>query len=192
VGISAREASATAPDDARFDSSAVSHHDSRMSVEALGWAALARRLGLALAAGAVIGWDRARSGKPAGMRTHMVVSLGACLFTLAPVELGGGGDAVSRAIQGVATGVGFLGAGEILHHFREDDQRAKIRGLTSAAALWLTAAMGVAAALDLWHMVVLSLAATLFVLMVIKPFERRRKARKAHGLELQKKEDKPA
>jgi putative Mg2+ transporter-C (MgtC) family protein len=165
-------------DDVRFDSNDVSHHDGPMSVEVLGWATLAERLGLALAAGAVIGWDRARAGKPAGVRTHMVVSLGSCLFVLAPLAGGASVEAVSRAIQGVATGVGFLGAGEILHYFRTDEHRAKVRGLTSAAALWSTSALGVAAALGVWRLIVLSLAATVVVLTVAKPLERRFEPRK--------------
>jgi putative Mg2+ transporter-C (MgtC) family protein len=143
-----------------------------MSVEIFGWATLAARLGLALAAGALIGWDRARSGKPAGMRTHMLVSLGSCLFVLGPLGLGVTPDALSRAIQGVATGVGFLGAGEILHYFRQDEQRAKIKGLTSAAALWLTAALGIVAACGLWRTLLLASAAAVLVLTVIKPLER--------------------
>jgi putative Mg2+ transporter-C (MgtC) family protein len=178
VRICGREASAAGGDDARFDSNGVSHHDCRMSVEVLGWASLAKRLGLAMAAGAIIGWDRARSGKPAGVRTHMVVSLGACLFVLAPLAGGASTEAVSRTIQGVATGVGFLGAGEILHYFRTDEHRAKVRGLTSAAALWSTAALGVAAALGVWRLIWLSLAATLIVLTVAKPLERRFEPRK--------------
>jgi putative Mg2+ transporter-C (MgtC) family protein len=144
----------------------------KMSVETLDWATLAARLGLALAAGAVVGFERARSGKPAGMRTHMLVSLGACLFILGPVAIGMSTDALGRAIQGVATGVGFLGAGEILHYFRQDEHRAKIKGLTSAAALWLTAALGVVAACGLWRLLLLSIAAALVVLVSIKPLEK--------------------
>ena len=98
------------------------------------------RLVLATLAGAVIGWNRHRAGKPAGVGTHALVALGAALFVAIPIGLGAGhADALSRAIQGVATGVGFLGAGEI---FR-DPGAGKITGLTSAAALWVTAALGI-------------------------------------------------
>ena len=97
------------------------------------------RLVCATMAGALIGWNRHRAGKPAGIGTYALVALGAGLFVAIPS--GGGAtrmDAVSRVIQGVAAGVGFLGAGEI---FR-DDSNHRIVGLTSAAALWVTAGLG--------------------------------------------------
>ena len=150
-----------------------------MSAGELDWATLAARLGLALAAGAAIGLDRARTGKPAGLRTHMLVGLGACLFVLTPLAAGAAVDAISRAIQGVATGVGFLGAGEILHWFRPTDQKEKVKGLTSAAALWLTAALGVVAACGLWRVLVLALGASLLVLTLLKPLDQA-VVRKAH------------
>ena len=97
------------------------------------------RLVCATIAGGLIGWNRHRAGKPAGIGTHALVALGAGLFVAIPS--GGGAtrmDALSRAIQGVAAGVGFLGAGEI---FRDASDN-RIVGLTSAAALWVTAALG--------------------------------------------------
>jgi len=103
--------------------------------------AMLLRLLLAALAGAAVGWNRHRAGKPAGMGTHALVALGAALFVSVP-SLSGSSyvDAVSRAVQGVATGVGFLGAGEI---FRDRGPRGSvIQGLTSAAALWVTAALG--------------------------------------------------
>jgi len=101
------------------------------------------RLILATLAGAAIGWNRHRAGKPAGIGTHALVALGAALFVVIPIGQGAGhADALSRVIQGVATGVGFLGAGEI---FR-DPGAGKITGLTSAAALWVTAALGITVA----------------------------------------------
>jgi len=97
------------------------------------------RLVCATVAGGLIGWNRHRAGKPAGIGTHALVALGAGLFVAIP---SGGGpttmDALSRVIQGVAAGVGFLGAGEI---FR-DDSNHRVVGLTSAAALWVTAGLG--------------------------------------------------
>jgi putative Mg2+ transporter-C (MgtC) family protein len=143
-----------------------------MTGELFGWATLAARLGVALLAGAVIGWDRQRLGKAAGMRTHMLVSLGAAVLVLVPLGLGAGGDAVSRAIQGVATGVGFLGAGEILHHLRQDGGKATVKGLTSAAATWLTAALGIAAGCGLWRTLALASGATMLILTLVKPLER--------------------
>jgi putative Mg2+ transporter-C (MgtC) family protein len=139
--------------------------------DSLDWGTLALRLGVALAAGAAIGWDRQRAGKAAGMRTHMLVSLGACLFVMVPATIGAP-DAVSRAIQGVATGVGFLGGGVILHHMKHDEHNTTVKGLTSAAALWITAALGIVAACGLWRMVVMAAAAALLILAVGKPLER--------------------
>src|SRR5690606_38895347 len=83
------------------------------------------------------------SGKPAGLRTHMLVCLGTALFVLASAESGMQQDAMSRVIQGLITGIGFLGAGAIikLEHTRE------IKGLTTAAGIWMTAAIGVAVGL---------------------------------------------
>ncbi len=99
------------------------------------------RLLLASLAGAAVGWNRHRAGKPAGVGTHAVVALGASLFVAVPALAGAQHvDALSRAIQGVATGVGFLGAGEI---FRDPADGTRVSGLTSAAALWATAALGI-------------------------------------------------
>ena len=99
------------------------------------------RLLLAACAGAAVGWNRHRAGKPAGVGTHALVALGAGLFAAVPALSGAQHlDALSRAIQGVATGIGFLGAGEI---FRDPQDGNRISGLTSAAALWVTAALGI-------------------------------------------------
>lgn len=99
------------------------------------------RLLVAVALGAVIGIERESTGKPAGLRTHMLVALGSAMFVLAPLEAGMTLPDVSRVVQGVAAGIGFLGAGAIL---KLSDER-EIRGLTTAAGIWMTAAMGVAA-----------------------------------------------
>ena len=98
------------------------------------------RLCCAMVVGGVVGWNRHRAGKPAGIGTHALVALGAGLFVAIPAS---GGEphleALSRAIQGVAAGVGFLGAGEI---FRDPGSGEQVTGLTSAAALWVTGALG--------------------------------------------------
>jgi len=143
-----------------------------MTVEVLPWSILIARMGVALLAGAAIGWDRQRTGKPAGMRTHMLVSLGSCVFVLAPLDLGASPEALSRAIQGIATGVGFLGAGEIVHWVRSEEKKASIKGLTSAAAMWFTAALGIAAGCGLWKIVLLGLGAALTTLGIVKGLER--------------------
>jgi putative Mg2+ transporter-C (MgtC) family protein len=100
------------------------------------------RLFCAALAGGIIGWNRHRAGKPAGIGTHALVALGSGLFVAIPAGYGSDHvDALSRTIQGVAAGIGFLGAGEI---FRDSGSAGRITGLTSAAALWVTAALGIA------------------------------------------------
>lgn len=138
------------------------------------WLALGQRLALALVIGGVIGWERELTGKAAGLRTHMLVSLGAALFVLIPLQLSETleADALSRVIQGVATGVGFLGAGEILHRSSQEGKPV-VRGLTSAAAIWATAALGITAGCGLWQVTVLGGLSGLFVLRGAKYFERR-------------------
>lgn len=99
------------------------------------------RLGLAAALGGIIGFQRERVHSVAGLRTHMLVCLGAALFVLAAIESGWPSTDVSRVIQGIVSGIGFLGAGTIL---RIGD-RAEVHGLTTAASIWLTAAVGTGA-----------------------------------------------
>lgn len=140
------------------------------------WLALTGRLALALAIGGVIGWEREITGKAAGLRTHMLVSLGAALFVLLPLQLSESesldANALSRVVQGIATGVGFLGAGEILHRSSQEGKPV-VRGLTSAAAIWTTAALGITAGCGLWQVTLLGGLSGLFVLRVAKYFERR-------------------
>lgn len=90
---------------------------------------------------ALIGWQRERHHKSAGLRTHILVSLGAALFALTAQETGAAAGDMTRVAQGVATGIGFLGAGVILQ--LADERR--VQGLTTAAGIWLTAAIGLAA-----------------------------------------------
>jgi putative Mg2+ transporter-C (MgtC) family protein len=104
------------------------------------------RLGLAVLCGLVVGMNRAHHGntlRPNRLRVHVLVGLSACLLVLAS---GGDGQARSRAIQGVASGVGFLGAGEILVASRPKQTIPEVHGLTSAASIWFTAALGVTVA----------------------------------------------
>jgi putative Mg2+ transporter-C (MgtC) family protein len=102
-------------------------------------APLLLRLMWATLVGSAIGWNRHRAGKPAGIGTYALVALGAALFVAIPATESRSMDAMSRAIQGVAAGVGFLGAGEIFRDHSND----RIVGLTSAAALWVTAGLGI-------------------------------------------------
>jgi putative Mg2+ transporter-C (MgtC) family protein len=109
------------------------------------------RLTIAVLLGAVIGTERYREGKSAGLRTQMLVALGAALFTLVPQEAKVSPADISRVIQGVAAGIGFLGAGTILK--LEGEHR--IEGLTSAASIWVTAAVGMAVGVGwIWPAVV--------------------------------------
>jgi putative Mg2+ transporter-C (MgtC) family protein len=97
--------------------------------------------------GGVLGAERESMGKPAGLRTHILVALGSALFVIAPRQAGLGEGDLGRIIQGVAAGIGFIGAGTIL----KVTHREEITGLTTAASVWLTAAIGVAAAVGpLW------------------------------------------
>ena len=98
------------------------------------------RLTVATLLGGIVGFERHREGKSAGLRTHMLVALGAALFTLIPQEAHMDTADLSRVIQGVAAGIGFLGAGTIL----KLEEQHRIEGLTSAASVWLTAAIGMA------------------------------------------------
>jgi putative Mg2+ transporter-C (MgtC) family protein len=110
------------------------------------------RLLVALSLGALLGYERESAGSAAGLRTHMLVSMGAALFVLVPLQAGMRIEDMSRVIQGVIAGIGFLGAGAILK-LRDEDQ---IKGLTTAAGIWLTAAIGVAAGLGMEMTAILS------------------------------------
>ena len=124
--------------------------------------AIAIRVGAALLAGAIIGIDRELKRKPAGMRTHSLVAIGAAVVVLVTVgQSTGDADAVSRAIQGIITGIGFLGAGVIMQY--EDEK--KVEGLTTAASIWVAAALGMACGAGLVELVLIALAAVLLVLI---------------------------
>lgn len=127
------------------------------------------RLAAAVGAGALIGLDRELRHKPAGLRTLALVSLGAAVFILETVDTAQGisTDGTSRVIQGVVTGVGFLGAGAILRGTSEES----VRGLTTAASIWLSAATGIACGLAQWPLVASACALGLLVLL-ITPVER--------------------
>jgi putative Mg2+ transporter-C (MgtC) family protein len=127
------------------------------------------RLLVAMLLGGIVGFQREHTGKPAGVRTHMLVALGAALFVLAAAESGMTSADLSRVIQGLATGMGFIGGGAILKLSEEH----QIRGLTSAAAIWMTAAIGVAVGLGRLWMAMLSMLLTWFILAVVNKIERR-------------------
>jgi len=104
---------------------------------------LVLRLLLATLLGSVLGYQRERQGKEAGLRTHMLVSLGSAFFVLIPLQAGMPLGDLSRVLQGLISGIGFLVAGAIL----KQQEPQQIHGLTTAAGLWLTASVGVAVGL---------------------------------------------
>ena len=132
------------------------------------------RLLAAALLGAVIGYEREAAGKAAGLRTHMLVSLGAALFVIGGLESGMDAEDLSRIIQGLATGIGFVGAGAIL----KLDEERKIRGLTTAAGIWLTAAVGVAAGLGRWGAAGVGVLLTWIILTGLVELERRAQAKR--------------
>jgi len=133
------------------------------------------RLLAAMLLGAIIGVQREHTGKPAGLRTHMLVALGAALFMLTAAESGMDSADLSRVIQGLATGIGFIGGGAILKLSKEHE----IKGLTSAAAIWMTAAVGVAVGLGRLWLAILSMVLTWFILAVVGKIEHRMSAEQA-------------
>jgi putative Mg2+ transporter-C (MgtC) family protein len=138
------------------------------------WQGTILRLSLALLVGALIGWERQLDRKPAGIRTHMLVSLGAAIFVLTGIQLGTVQESAtlaSRIIQGTTAGVGFLGAGEIINRTMESGE-VKVQGLTSAAAIWVSASLGIAAGCGQWVIGLFGAIATFTILRIVKKLER--------------------
>jgi putative Mg2+ transporter-C (MgtC) family protein len=125
------------------------------------------RLLLAALLGGLLGWERGRAGKSAGLRTHMLVALGAAIFVLVPEQAGMSPADISRVVQGLAAGIGFLGAGTIL---KLDDEQ-KVKGLTTAAGIWLTAALGVAVGMGREATAVLGALLAFLILTVVYRLE---------------------
>lgn len=125
------------------------------------------RLTVAAALGAVIGFQRESWGKAAGLRTHMLVAVGAALFVVACVDSSMSESDLSRVIQGLATGIGFIGAGAILKLVAERE----ITGLTTAAGIWMTAAVGVAVGLGRLGLAAISVGLTWIILAVLGRME---------------------
>lgn len=127
------------------------------------------RLLVAVALGAMLGYERESIGASAGLRTHMLVSLGSAMFVLIPLQAGMAIEDLSRVIQGVTAGIGFLGAGAIL----KSQTEGEITGLTTAASVWLTAAVGMAAGMGREATAVLSAVLALIILSLLRRKERR-------------------
>ena len=121
------------------------------------------RLTIAALLGGLLGFERELKGKAAGVKTHMLVSLGSAIFVLIPLQAGVQPAELTRVIQGIVSGIGFLGAGTIL----KADSEERVKGLTTAAGIWMTSAIGMTAGLGHEASAVLCtlLALTIFAVM---------------------------
>ena len=129
----------------------------------------AARIGAAALLGGTLGLEREWKGHWAGLRTHMMVAIGCAIFVIGGLDVAGEqSEAVTRVIQGIAAGIGFLGAGTIL----KLDQKQEIKGLTTASSIWLSAALGTAAGLAEYALATAAAIISLFVLGVLGPIEK--------------------
>lgn len=140
------------------------------------------RLTAAALLGAAIGYQRELAGKPAGIKTHILATLGTTIFVVACVHAGFQSDALSRVIQGIVTGIGFLGAGAIL----KLDEKRDIKGLTTAASIWAAAAIGVAVGLGVLGVAIIGTVITILVLIILGTIEIRSFDEKADELKNKK------
>ena len=131
-------------------------------------ARLTVRLLFAVILGGVLGFQRAEAGKAAGMRTYMLVTLGAALVVLLPQLAGMSSADLSRIIQGIVTGIGFIGGGVILKMSEEH----RIVGVTTAASIWLTATIGIAAGTGRLSLAVVGTILGFVILTILGPLER--------------------
>jgi len=118
------------------------------------------RLLVAACLAGILGYEREQQGKSAGIRTHMLVALGAALFVIIPLQMKVSPADLTRVLQGVVAGIGFLGAGTIIKREEED----VVQGLTTAAGIWLTAAIGIAAGAGLAGSAILSTILAMLIL----------------------------
>lgn len=131
------------------------------------WLDVISRLFLAIALGALIGYQRERSSKAAGLRTHTLISLGAAVFTVVSIFGFSGAVDPSRVAAGVVAGVGFIGAGVIFRGMRGEEVTG-VAGLTTAASIWASAGVGLAAGAGLWLIAVIAGLATVGILLIPK------------------------
>ncbi len=146
------------------------------------WSDIILRIGLAIAAGLAVGINRDLFGKPTGLRLHALVATGSAVAVLCGLESDTGVGA-SRVIQGIVGGIGFLGAGVIMHGAMtgstslESGARPRFQGLgvhnmTTAASIWLTSTLGIAAGLGLWRLLVAATVAAVVILLLGLPLDR--------------------
>jgi putative Mg2+ transporter-C (MgtC) family protein len=124
------------------------------------------RMFLAAALGAVIGLERELRQKEAGLRTNILITMGAALFTIMSIEISGPNGDAGRIAAQIVTGIGFLGGGAILH------TKGSIQGLTTAATIWMNAAIGVAAGAGRYTLAIVATATTLATLVALVPVDR--------------------
>lgn len=126
------------------------------------------RLGIALLVGTIIGLERETKSKPAGLRTNMLVSFSSALIVLVPIQIGAAQqnlDVLGRAISGVISGVGFIGGGTIL-------RESRVKGLTSAAAIWVSAALGITVGSGLWLLGLVGASVAWIILRIVDRWEK--------------------
>jgi putative Mg2+ transporter-C (MgtC) family protein len=134
----------------------------------LDWLEVTYRLGAATLVGGAIGLNREFHGKPTGVRTLGLVGLGSAVVVLAVQHAAPDVAAASRVVQGIITGIGFLGAGIILRRPEED----RVHGMTTAAAIWVTACLGVACGIGAWRIIIVARIMVAFLLTIGGPFEK--------------------
>jgi putative Mg2+ transporter-C (MgtC) family protein len=140
-----------------------------VSWQSLGWDAAAK-ICIAALLGAIVGLERVWKGHPAGLRTNLLIAISSCLFTILSIEgfpLQGAAQDTARVAAQIVTGVGFLGAGAVLH------SRGHIRGLTTAATIWLVAAIGMAVGAGLLFLAVFTTLVSVGTLVLLRPLSRR-------------------
>ncbi len=136
-------------------------------IAALSDTEIVRRLILAAALGAVFGLERELRQKSAGLRTNILIAVGSAVFTVMSIEMAVGTSAdPARIAAQIVAGIGFLGAGAIMR------TRGGVQGLTTAATVWVNAAVGVAAGGGRYHLALIATAVTVAVLLVLAPMER--------------------
>lgn len=118
--------------------------------------------------GGLLGYEREMKGKSAGIRTHMLVALGSAIFIIVPQQAGVSPEEVSRVLQGLIAGVGFLGAGAIMIGQQKENET----GLTTAASIWITAAIGVTVGMGFEATAVLSTLMTLAILALVPRYRK--------------------
>lgn len=140
-----------------------------VGLQSLGWDA-AVKICIAAVLGAIIGLERVWKGHPAGLRTNLLIAISSCIFTIVSIEgfpLQGAAQDTARVAAQIVTGVGFLGAGAVLR------SKGHVRGLTTAASIWLVAALGMAVGTGLFFLAIFTTLLSIGLLILLRPLSRR-------------------